>query len=257
MRTDVRIVIPRKIDIFLRLAKEIEKKYDDTLTDNPLQHFAMAKFKEKMEIAKLNHDKAEDLSREKPLYYQNRNIALGISPGQDSKTKGTILFFLTSIKVYLLGIYKGQEQMMGDWGYVINSSPKGKVRVVLGRNADNLLILAKSILDKHEIDGTLSILNQFDMATMSAVYLIAKTEDDKAKITTKNKEKYYQLRDIALGFRRGDRKLKPDTLLFYITCIRDILVGHFKGEERYLGEWGFEVNDTKRKKKELLEVNEQ
>lgn len=257
MKSEVRVIIPRKIDHLLILAELIEQKYDATLVDNPLQHFSMVVYKEKLAIAKFNHDVGWDLYRLKLIYYQERNNALGISPKMDSSTQGTVLFYLKSIRDYLLGIYKGREQMLGDWGFIINSSTTGRVNVQLSRKVDKLLALAKSVLAKHALDGGSSILSIFDMDALAAIYAIADEKNEKAKQTVKDKEKHIMLRDLALGFRRGDRKLKPDTLLFFITSIRDILLGHHKGLEHYLGNWGFEVNSSKRKKNAAEEATDE
>ena len=51
-------------------------------------------------------------------------------------------------------------------------------------------------------------------------------------------------RNKTLGIARDQASTTEGTLLFYLSSIRDVLLGKYKGKEQSLGEWGFEVNTT-------------
>jgi len=52
---------------------------------------------------------------------QNRDLALGTN----DPVKGTVLNYVRSVRDILSGIYKGNEQKLGDWGFdVVEQSAK-------------------------------------------------------------------------------------------------------------------------------------
>ena len=60
----------------------------------------------------------------------------------------------------------------------------------------------------------------------------------------KGAEQATQNRDRALGKAKGQTTKTRGTALFLVASMRDILLGRYRGSERTLGEWGFEVNDA-------------
>ena len=130
-------------------------------------------------------------------------------------------------------------------------------RVTIPSNADELLALADKIVKKHGADtaggGTsaLTALTNAEgdkpgMADMAAKLGAAGAQHALAGDLSKQADKAYQARDASLGKNVSDR----DTVLFYVTAVRDLLLAVNKGREKALGDWGFEVADTPHAKPE-------
>lgn len=56
------------------------------------------------------------------LATQDRDRALGKAKGQNTKTRGTALYLITSIRDILMGLYRGNERKLGEWGYTVQDS---------------------------------------------------------------------------------------------------------------------------------------
>jgi hypothetical protein len=244
MKNLFRVVIPRTVDSFNTLTGNILTKHDADGVASILGHIYMADFLAKHTIAVQSHELAKQMNRDKETAIELRNHALGIEPEQKSYTPGTVLYYVTSIRDYLLGIFKGTEQKLGDWTYEVEDSPRGAKRVVIPRNPLKLQLLAKGILAKHIADDADSILNTINMADFQAKYDEAVLQHNLAEKLNRDKETELQIRNNALGFGNGQRKIAPGNLLYYVTSTRDVLIGHFKGMEKQLGDWGFEVNTS-------------
>src|SRR5690606_12623438 len=115
--------------------------------------------------------------------------------------------------------------------------------------ADDLLTLGNQIYSKHQADGAASPLNEFDMAQFGTLLSNANAFELEAKQPTRNKETNFPLRDNAPGLGNGKRDSRSKTLLYYVTAVRNVLLGIHKSREKHLGQWGFEVDDSPRKKK--------
>lgn len=239
-----RIIIPRIVEFFLNLASLILGKHTTDGVDSKLKHLDMTKMQELYDLARAQHDLAVQLNADKEKAVELRNHALGLEPEQNSFTPNTVLFYVSSIRDQLLGIYKGLEQIMGDWGFEINLGSKGKRVAVIPTNPTFLIILAKKIQAKHIADGVDSPLDKDEMLALAALITEAEAQDVLANQLDKDKEKAVQIRDKALGFGAGQRRITPDTLLYFVTSARDVLKGHYRGFEQTLGDWGFEVNTS-------------
>jgi len=111
-----------------------------------------------------------------------------------------------------------------------------KMRVIIPRNPEDLLKLAKKVYEKHVVDGGGSPLNnmvdqdwdadgpQIDQA----ILLHHQAEDYKLKM-----EEMYRQRDLLLS------KIK-ETLL----ASREILSGVHRSNMKRMGEWGFSIDDS-------------
>ena len=113
-------------------------------------------------------------------------------------------------------------------------------RINIPKNPDELIKLAKTIKDKHGLDGANSPLAGLNMADFAAKTAAADAENQKAQQYYRDAEKATQDRDLALG---GDTAAKG-TVTFYVRSARDVLAGLNKGNEKKLGDWGFEVDDS-------------
>ena len=100
--------------------------------------------------------------------------------------------------------------------------------------------LAKAIKAKHTADGAASPLSGLNMADFSAKTTTADTENLNSEKLKRDAEKATQNRDAALG---GETAAKG-TVEYYLRSVRDVLAGLNKGNEKKLGDWGFEVDDS-------------
>ena len=55
-----------------------------------------------------------------------------------------------------------------------------------------------------------------------------------------------EARDGLLGHRKDQTSNTPGTVLNYVSRVRDILLGTYRGEEQKLGDYGFTVNHSSR-----------
>ncbi|SRR5678815_2654905 len=114
-----------------------------------------------------------------------------------------------------------------------------KVRVVIPRNPLEMIRLGSKIMAKHEQDGEKSQLRVLDMADTKEVLSFAEGEDSKGREHRQQSEHCLQNRDNAVGLQG---RILAATVRHFVISARDVLLGRFKGEERALADWGFEVH---------------
>ena len=114
------------------------------------------------------------------------------------------------------------------------------MRVIIPKNHDDLIGLAKSIGAKHTTDGAGSPLTSLNMAEFSAKTITADTQNQTSDKMYRDAETATQNCDLALGAGR----ITPGTVNYYVTAARDILLGIYKGNEQKLGDWGFTVDQS-------------
>ncbi|MDP2175072.1 MAG: hypothetical protein Q8K70_04090 [Bacteroidota bacterium] len=238
-----RIIIPRIILQILRLAKDITEKHTADGLTSKLNSLNMTLFISVYNQANAQNDLADQLDRDKETAIMERNQALGIAKNQYSYTPNTVKYYVYSIRDFLLGYFKGREQLMGDYGYTVNMS-NGNVKVAIPIKPYDLLRLANIIIEKHTADGASSILNDFDMTAFEALYTLAQTKDNLAEKLKRDKETAFLVRNQLIGIAKGQDYNTPNTLLNFIVSTRDVLLGFYKGSEQILGDWGFEVNTS-------------
>ncbi len=106
-------------------------------------------------------------------------------------------------------------------------------------NPDDLIALATKILAKDTALGASSpfknIKNWSNFSTLNGT---AGTSNDSSKTLYQQAEEATQTRDNALG-QTG--QLKENTVRWFVTSARDVLLGLNKGSEQALGEYGFNV----------------
>ena len=123
-------------------------------------------------------------------------------------------------------------------------------KIVISRNIAKLLSLSANIIKKHKADGDKSVLKSVDMKDFEAKTTQAKEAYDKAQRLRREAEEYTEKAYLLLGIHKKQSSLQPGDALYYITQCRDILKGIFRSTLRKLGEWGFQVDDTTKKKTE-------
>src|SRR5690606_19964805 len=132
----------RKVVEFLNLIANILAKHDADGVASVLTNIDMADAQTKYDFALAKHLEGEMHSFNREMATQERNLALGVERDQNSTTPGTILYYVTGIRDYLLGHFRGKEQSLGLWGYEVNTSSKKRVTVKISRNAFRLMATA-------------------------------------------------------------------------------------------------------------------
>ncbi len=70
-----------------------------------------------------------------------------------------------------------------------------------------------------------------------------------AKDLEKLAEEKTKTRDLNLGKADGQGVATPDTAMFFVTKLRDIVLAENKTNPKVLGEWGFVVDNSPKAKK--------
>jgi hypothetical protein len=118
------------------------------------------------------------------------------------------------------------------------------VRVVIPRNADELIELSESIVAKHNEDPVNSPLAGLDMAAFEALVTAAVAKSAEVKQLRMDAETATEDRDTLLGHRKDQNTNTPGTIVNFVVRCRDTLFGIYKGQEQHLGDFGFEVNQS-------------
>lgn len=113
----VKVKIPIRILKVLALLKRVLLKHNSVGEKSPLNTIDMKLYEELLISAELEHQKAERLYREAKLAMDKRNELLGLI-----RKPETLLNLLASSRDILLGIYKGRELKLGDWGFDVTIS---------------------------------------------------------------------------------------------------------------------------------------
>lgn len=240
-----RVLIPTAPDKLLTLANTILAKHTADDAASPLLMLNMADFAAKLTEANAKQVKALELRRQSEETTEQRNLYLGVAATQNSKTPGTLRYYISGIRELLKGFLRGEERKLGEWGFDVDSGSQAKgFRIPIPVNAVKLITLGGTILTKHTTDGGNSPLQAFDMADMTSLHTDAETANRLALQLRRDSEATTQTRNLLLGIAKGQGRRTKGTLLFYITAIRQVLTGIHRGSEQTLGNWGFEVNTS-------------
>lgn len=123
--------------------------------------------------------------------------------------------------------------------------PRRNFSVVVPDSTDKMLTLAAQIQQKHYQDGSASLIPATLIDTLQQLVSVARTEYDRRNDLDRQKEKRNEERNLILGLRESQNASTPGTVRYIVTAARDILRGHFRGNERALGDWGYVVNSPK------------
>jgi hypothetical protein len=118
------------------------------------------------------------------------------------------------------------------------------VRVEIPDNAEELIQLGESIIEKHEEAPATSPLNGLPMAILAALVIQARTKQNALLQLRRDAETATQDRDSLLGHRKDQSSTTEGTLLYLISGVRDVLLGNYRGKEQHLGDFGFNINQT-------------
>lgn len=118
-RKTIKVVVPENAEELIELAKLINQKHVLDAGTGPLNGLNMIDFDTKTQSANTFHLQSEALHRDAVTATQNRDVALGLSEGQTSMQNGTVDFYVRSIVDVLLGHFRGNEQKLGDYGFIV------------------------------------------------------------------------------------------------------------------------------------------
>ncbi len=134
-----RIAIPRTADELLQLADLIVTKSEAEGNNSSLQCIPMDDFADLLKATKANKIERDRIRRDAHTLTEEYSQSIGTSPGQTVGTPNTILHFVTMARDVLLGINKGKERKLGDYGFeVLGGSHKTEDGGEIGIDEDGV-----------------------------------------------------------------------------------------------------------------------
>lgn len=120
-RKTIRIKVNiHKPDALLRMMKKMSAKNTEMGAKSPMKDKTIVDFTDynkKLEQAIKLRNEAELLRAQSETKMQQARLLIGIEKSQNVNTSGTLLNMLQHAKQYLLVLYKGHEEMLGEWGF--------------------------------------------------------------------------------------------------------------------------------------------
>ena len=116
----MRVNIPKNPGQVNQLSQAIGVKHGADGVDSPLKGLDMPDMANKTDTADQENQNAARLYREGELATQNRDNALGT----ENPVKGSVAYYVRAARDVLLGIYKGNEQKLGEWGFEVDYGPR-------------------------------------------------------------------------------------------------------------------------------------
>lgn len=121
-KVTVKVEIPvSSPDDLLGMALRLESNHTKKGVDSPLNSIDMTTFSVKLKRAQENRALAKKMHEDAEALNQQALQDLGIAKGQNSKTQGTIYSLITSARDVLMGINRGQEEKLNEWGFKVVS----------------------------------------------------------------------------------------------------------------------------------------
>lgn len=121
-KKNVRVQIPKNPEELLKLADKINKKHISDAADSPLnqlEDFNWTDNGPKIVPAQTFNDEAKQMEKDLEKKYDQRDLL--VNP-IDKTVKAT--------RDLLLGKYAQNPKKLGDWGFVVDDSPKAKKPVI-------------------------------------------------------------------------------------------------------------------------------
>ena len=126
-----RVKIPKNKGDAIKLAQAILKKHTADAAASPLAALNMSDMTAKTDSADTQNQLSEKLYRDAETATENTDLAVG----SDYTTPGTVNYYLASVRDLLLGIYKGNEQKLGDWGFEVDQSTSAQAKAAKAAKA--------------------------------------------------------------------------------------------------------------------------
>jgi hypothetical protein len=121
-----RVRIPRTPEGLLTLTERLCARHEADAAASPLAGLDMARLKANGTQARAEHGRASELRKKAEQCTELRDRALGIASARTEE--GTALFTVLAARDVLLGLHKGREHRLGDWGFEVDASPRAKVK---------------------------------------------------------------------------------------------------------------------------------
>jgi hypothetical protein len=126
-KTNVKVEIPgNRPDELILLGEKIEKKNAALGEQSPLNVLKMTALKAGLAEAKSKKEQARELHKQAEKLNEEADLALGVSKTQNSKTPDTVLNIITAARDVLLGINRGKEESLNEWGFKVVSGGSAK-----------------------------------------------------------------------------------------------------------------------------------
>ena len=118
MKTAIKVEIAvHKPDELITTGEGLLKKHIELGEKSPLNGLDMVLYEKNLNDAKARRAEAKKLHDQAELLNQQAGLNLGTDTTQNSKTTGTVYSTITSARGILLGLYKGQEKKLSEWGF--------------------------------------------------------------------------------------------------------------------------------------------
>lgn len=251
-RKNVRVDLPiGNVDGSITLSNSIKKRHDELVANpgySPLNgQIDMLQFDLLLTSMKANRTPAVTDTRQKQVWNEQALTVIGIAAGQNLQVKNTVYWHINKVYKFMVFKFKGNEEQASLWGFNVVVSEKNGRRNVRFKipylSPQGLLDLATDIISKHTGDAAASILLPplFDMADMAAKSNLAIQLREDAETKNQNAQAGNELARNQCGYGQGQTSQTPDTLYWYFTQIRDLLLVVHEGNEEQLSIWGFNV----------------
>lgn len=248
-RRIVRVTLPlRSMDQMIKLTENILQRHATLGASSTLNgQLDTAALTDLLDRALTARDTFVLANTAKQALNEKASTMIGSAKGQTAQTPDTLRWYIGKVCNFLKFRYKGNEEQASLWGFqVIVGRTKGRRDVKFnlpGASAPNLMLLARSILEKHVHDGAGSILTPplLNMAQMQAAYTEADQLRTEAQTNDQEAQASNELARKLCGFGAGQTSLTPDTLYNYVVRVRDLLLTVHSGNEEQLGLWGYSV----------------
>ena len=119
-----RVEIPRNPEELIKLLKAVTKKHDADGASSPLKDMNISAVKAQTAEADKQHTDGESFRKKAEDCTQARDKALGLS--KKAVEDGTAIWHVMAMRDVLMGVYKGREQKLGEWGFTVDASPKAR-----------------------------------------------------------------------------------------------------------------------------------
>ena len=248
-RKNVRVDIPiGNMDGSIVLGTKIEDKHADLGVASPLEgQVDMTLFSSQLLIVKNNRVPAVMDASEKEAWNEEALTVIGIAKGQNLQVPNTVYWYINRVHKFLKFKFKGNEEQASLWGFnVVVTEKNGKRDVnfnVPYNSAQGLLDLSTPIISKHTTDGVGSILTAplFDMVDFEAKHNNAIQLREDAEAKDADSQAKNELARNTCGYGEGQTSETPDTVYWFFTQVRDLLLLVHEGNEEQLSTWGFNV----------------
>jgi len=115
------------------------------------------------------------------------------------------------------------------------------MKVTIPTNVEELITLGNNIVKKEQALGVKSNYTPEELAELQSKLVTANDANTKQKELTKQAKELTLTRDNALGLTKKTSVNQPGNVKFFVTGLRDVLLGKNKTNPKILGEWGYDV----------------